>query len=116
MKTSPVTPADLQGVFAVPPLARRPDAARSLDLEQNDRLVRHVADGGITRFLYGGNAFLYHITVRDYKTLLEWLAGYDDQLWMIPSAGPSFGRTGTRLAGVVRYSGDETAPVSEGRT
>ena len=66
MRTSAITPADLQGVFAVPPLARRNDAARSLDLEQNARLVRHIAAGGISRFLYGGNAFLYHITLKEY--------------------------------------------------
>lgn len=92
MKTSTITPADLQGVFAVPPLARRNDAARSLDLEQNTRLVRHIAAGGISRFLYGGNAFLYHITLKEYEALLEWLAGGSGELWMIPSAGPAFGR------------------------
>ena len=46
----------------------------------------------MTRFLYGGNAFLYHISLAEYEELLDWLSGAADELWMIPSAGPSFGR------------------------
>ena len=64
MKTTAVTLEDLQGVFAVPPLARRPGAGRPLDLAENDRLVRHMSEGGLSRFLYGGNAFLYHADAR----------------------------------------------------
>ena len=90
MKTTAVTPEDLQGVFAVPPLARKDDPARSLDLEQNAALVKHMAAGGLSRFLYGGNAFLYHVTLAEYGELLDWLSGLDG--WAIPSLGPSFGR------------------------
>jgi dihydrodipicolinate synthase/N-acetylneuraminate lyase len=92
MKTTPIQPEDLRGVFAVPPLARQNNLHRSLDLEQNDIIVRHIAAGGITRFLYGGNAFLYHVTLAEYEQLLDWLVGFDEQLWAIPSVGPSFGR------------------------
>ena len=91
MKTS-LSPEDLHGVFAVPPLARRRDSGRSLDLGQNDLIVRHIHGGGITRFIYGGNAFLYHVTLAEYEELLEWLAAFDDDLWPIPSVGPSYGR------------------------
>jgi dihydrodipicolinate synthase/N-acetylneuraminate lyase len=90
MKTTPVTPEDLQGVFAVPPLARKPGAARALDLEQNTALVKHMSGGGLSRFLYGGNAFLYHVTLAEYAELLDWMSGLDG--WAIPSIGPSFGR------------------------
>ena len=92
MKTTPVTVEDLRGVFPVPPLARRSDAARTLDFEQSDLLVRQMADGGMTRFLYGGNAFLYHLTLAEYEELLGWLSGFEADLWAIPSLGPSFGR------------------------
>jgi dihydrodipicolinate synthase/N-acetylneuraminate lyase len=92
MKTNSISHEDLRGVFAVPPLARRRDAARSLDLAQNDLIVRHIISSGITRLIYGGNAFLYHITLAEYEELLEWLAGLSDQLWVIPSIGPSYGR------------------------
>lgn len=92
MKTTPVTPEDLRGVFSVPPLARKDDARRSLDFKQNDLIVKHIAVGGITRFLYGGNAFLYHVTLAEYSALLEWLSGFSDDHWAIPSAGPSYGR------------------------
>ncbi len=92
MKTNSISPEDLRGVFAVPPLARQRDATRSLNLAQNDLIVRHVIGGGITRLIYGGNAFLYHTTLAEFEELLEWLAGFSDQLWVIPSIGPSYGR------------------------
>ena len=92
MRSEPLTAEDLRGVFPVPPLARKADSRRTLDLEQNDRLVRHMAQSGITRFLYGGNAFLYHITLADYEELLDWLTGFGDNFLPIPSAGPSWGR------------------------
>lgn len=92
MKTGSITLEDLRGVFSVPPLARKNDARRALDLEENERIVNHIAGGGITRFLYGGNAFLYHIKLGEYEQLLNWLSGLDDDYWAIPSAGPSYGR------------------------
>jgi dihydrodipicolinate synthase/N-acetylneuraminate lyase len=91
MKTS-FSVEDLRGVFAVPPLARRRDSSRSLDLVQNDLIVGHIVGGGVTRFIYGGNAFLYHVTLAEYEELLDWLAAFDDDVWPIPSIGPSYGR------------------------
>ena len=83
----------LEGVFAVPPLARFPGKTRSVDWEQNSRIVDHIAQGGVSRFIYGGNAFLYHLTLAEYEQLLEWQAGMQrDGLWFIVSAGPSYGR------------------------
>jgi dihydrodipicolinate synthase/N-acetylneuraminate lyase len=83
----------LDGVFAVPPLARAPGKARAIDFEESSRIVRHIAKGGISRFIYGGNAFLYHLTLDEYEQLLAWQAGIkEDGLWFIPSAGPSYGR------------------------
>lgn len=90
MKTTAVGLEDLRGVFAVPPLARRAGAGRPLDFDANAQLVRHMAQGGLTRFLYGGNAFLYHVTLAEYAELVDWLSGIDG--WAIPSVGPSFGR------------------------
>src|SRR2546427_6093012 len=92
MKTNSISSEDLRGLLAVPPLARRRDPARSLDLAQNDLIVRHIISGGITRLIYGGNAFLYHTTLAEFEELLEWLAGFSAQLWVIPSIGPSYGR------------------------
>ena len=92
MRTAPLTPQDLRGVFPVPPLARKPDTRRSINFDQNDRLVRHMAAGGITRFLYGGNALLYHMPLAEYEQLLDWLSGFPDSALAIPSAGPSYGR------------------------
>jgi dihydrodipicolinate synthase/N-acetylneuraminate lyase len=108
MRRKPVTPEDLRGVFAVPPLARRRDAQRTIDVAQNDRLVRHIVNGGITRLLYGGNAFLYHITIGEYEMLVDWLAALPDRAWAIPSIGPSFGRA-LDQAPLVRSKGFPTA-------
>src|SRR5688572_19960578 len=91
LKTGTIQPGDLRGVFPVPPLARRNDATRSLDFEQNERIVRHIEAGGLCRILYGGNAMLYHITLAEYEQLLDWMAGLRTDSWLIPSAGPSYG-------------------------
>ena len=61
----------LEGVFAVPPLARAPGKARAIDFDQNARIIRYIAKGGISRFIYGGNAFLYHLTLDEYEQLLD---------------------------------------------
>ena len=97
-----VGPEDLRGVFAVPPLARRADARRSLDFDESGRLLRHMSAGGITRFLYGGNAFLYHLTLAEYEELLGWLGGFPDGAWAIPSVGPSYGRAMDQAALLAR--------------
>ena len=103
MKHSPASPRDLRGVFAVPPLARRSDPRRSLDFEQNDLIVRHIAGGGVSRFIYGGNAFLYHVTLDEYEQLLEWLSTFAHGLWAIPSIGPSYGRAMDQAKLLKRY-------------
>ena len=92
MTRDPVTPEDLRGLFAVPPLPRKSDARRSLDLDEAERVAKHIAAGGGTRYLYGGNAFLYHVSLGEYESLLGWLAGFPEGRWAIPSLGPSFGR------------------------
>lgn len=79
-------------VYAVPPLPRRHDARRTIDFTAADAVVNHIAAGGVTRFIYGGNAFLYHLTLEEYGSLVEWLAGFPADRWAIPSIGPSFGR------------------------
>ncbi|MDA1276936.1 MAG: dihydrodipicolinate synthase family protein [Verrucomicrobia bacterium] len=93
MRTIQETVETTEGVFAVPPLCRRRDTKRSIDFGENDRLVRHIARGGIKRLMYGGNAFLHHITLQEYESLLEWLDGLPVDLWVIPSLGPTFGRS-----------------------
>ena len=72
-----------------------------MDLPANDAMRDHIAGGGITRLLYGGNAFLYHVSIDDYAELLAWMASAPDSLWMIPGLGPSFGRA-VDQAGLLR--------------
>jgi dihydrodipicolinate synthase/N-acetylneuraminate lyase len=102
MDNMTVAAEDLRGVFAVPPLARRADGRRTLDFAESERLVRHMREGGITRFLYGGNAFLYHVTLAEYEALLGWLSEFPVGTWPIPSVGPSFGRAMDQAALLAR--------------
>ena len=83
---------DLAGVFSVPPLPRQRSAKRPLDFDAAECVARHIEAGGITRLLYGGNAFLYHVDLAEYEALLGWLAAFPASRWAIPSIGPSFGR------------------------
>ena len=92
MNATAVAAADLQAVFAVPPLPRKPDARRTLDFDAAEKIVRHIESGGVTRLVYGGNAFLYHVTLGEYEALLDWLSSFRPPRWPIPGVGPSFGR------------------------
>lgn len=83
---------DVRGIYSVPPLPRKADRARSLDFDAAERLARHIHAGGISKFLYGGNAFLYHVTLDEFGDLLGWLDGFPEERDPIPSIGPSFGR------------------------
>lgn len=103
MKTMPVTEDDLRGVLPVPPLCRRRDATRSIDFGETARLATHILDGGPRALLYGGNAFLYHVTLAEYDALLAWLSTLPDHVWAIPSIGPSFGRAMDQAASLKRY-------------
>ena len=103
MNRNQLSPEQLRGVFAVPPIARKQDALRSIDFEQNELIVKHISAGGITRLIYGGNAFLYHITIAEFEALLDWLSGISGDLWLIPSIGPSFGRGLEQAALLRRY-------------
>ncbi len=92
MKTTPVTHADLaRSVVAVPPLARHPDL--TLNKEANRTLIRYLEAGGVRSLMYGGNANFYHVPISAYQMTLEMiaeLAGADT--WVLPSAGPDYGR------------------------
>ena len=79
-----------ESVIAVPPLCRNSNL--QVCPEENRRVIDHLRAGGITTFLYGGNAVFYHIRLSEYAetvAMLCELAG--SNAWMIPSLGPSFG-------------------------
>ena len=92
MKTSPVTPADLnRSVVAVPPFARHGDLAPNW--KANAALIAHLEAGGVRSLMYGGNANFYHIAPSEYAAVLDFLAetaGADT--WVLPSAGPDYGK------------------------
>jgi dihydrodipicolinate synthase/N-acetylneuraminate lyase len=79
-----------QSVIAVPPLARNAD--RTLSPSENQRMIRHLEQGGVTTLLYGGNANLYHVGLGDYAALLSLLReSVSPGTRVIPSVGPAFG-------------------------
>jgi dihydrodipicolinate synthase/N-acetylneuraminate lyase len=92
MKTTAVTHEDFGGsVLAVPPLCRKADL--TLNREANQAMVRHIEAGGVTTFLWGGNANFYNIGLYEYAAVLDQLAEIAaPNTWMIPSVGPEFGR------------------------
>ncbi len=96
-------PEQLNDIYPVPPLARRNDAKRSLNFAENEKFFRFMRDGGVTRFVYGGNAFLYQITLAEYAELTHWLGGLTSQATIIPAVGPSFGRAIDQAPLIRRY-------------
>lgn len=79
-------------VYPVPPLARKRDSRRTLDFAQNEKILRHLQKHGIPNVVYGGNAFLYHVTMTEYAELIEWASGFTREMTVIPGVGPSYGR------------------------
>ncbi|MDH3669275.1 MAG: dihydrodipicolinate synthase family protein [Paracoccaceae bacterium] len=78
-------------VVAVPPLARREDL--SVNPVENRKLIRHIEQGGVTTLMYGGNANFYGIPLSEYRQVLDHIAAAaSDDTWVIPSAGPDYGR------------------------
>ena len=103
-ESSAIKVDELRGVFAVPPLPRTATARRTIDFDAAERVASHIASGGVTRFLYGGNAFLYHISLADYEALVGWLAEFPPEHWAIPSVGPAFGRALDQACVLRRYT------------
>ncbi|MFZ4766291.1 MAG: dihydrodipicolinate synthase family protein [Roseimicrobium sp.] len=85
------SPSDLQrSVIAVPPLCR--DADLKINPTENAKLMRHIEGGGVTTFLYGGNANFYNIALSEYAQVLDILeAAAGPSSLVIPSIGPYFG-------------------------
>ncbi len=92
MKTTPASFADLAAsVIAVPPLARHADLA--INHAANRALIRHLESGGVSTLMYGGNANFYNIGLYEYSAVLDALAEtVAAGTWLIPSAGPDFGK------------------------
>jgi len=96
-------PEQLTEIYPVPPLARRSDAKRSLDFDANMKIFRHLVDHGATRIVYGGNAFVYHITMAEYAELIHWLGGLRSEATIIPGLGSSYGRAMDQAPLIRRY-------------
>jgi dihydrodipicolinate synthase/N-acetylneuraminate lyase len=91
-ETAPHYPDQLFEIYPVPPLARKNDAKRSLDFAENEKIFRYLTGSGVTRIVYGGNAFVYQITMAEYTELTHWLGGLTSQAVIVPAVGPSYGR------------------------
>lgn len=96
-------PDQLADIYPVPPLARRADAKRSLDFDENTKIFRHLVDNGARRIIYGGNAFIYQITMAEYAELAHWLGGLTNEAVIIPAVGSSYGRAMDQAPLIRRY-------------
>jgi len=92
MKTTPFTLDDVaRSVLAVPPIARNADL--SLNRSANRALIQHMEQGGIRTLVYGGNANFYHLGMFEYADVLNLLVEEAAQdTWVVPSAGPDYGK------------------------
>ena len=98
MKTDAVTPADLaRSVISVPPMAW--DRSGKVSAAENRKVVDYMAAGGVTTFLYGGNANFYHLGVDQYVDVVDMLLAIAPANgWMIPSIGADFGKAMDQVA------------------
>ncbi|WEX90350.1 dihydrodipicolinate synthase family protein [Sinorhizobium garamanticum] len=110
MKTTPVDAADLaSSVLSVPPLARQANGEPSKT--ENRRQVDWLLSGGVTTYLYGGNANLYNFGVTGFGSLLDMLEDIaPPDRWMIPSIGADFGKAMDQAA-ILRGRNFPTAMV-----
>lgn len=77
-------------VIAVPPMAR--NAQGVLCRHNNEKIIRWIEAGGVTTFLYGGNAVFYHMRLSEYADALSIIAeSAAPTSLMIPSVGPTYG-------------------------
>ena len=77
-------------VIAVPPMARY--AQGVLCRHNNEKIIRWIEAGGVTTFLYGGNAVFYHMRLSEYADALTIIAeSAAPTSLMIPSVGPTYG-------------------------
>jgi len=92
VKNSPVTPDDLgRSVIAVPPLALT--TGLTPDVNENRKILEHLHAGGVTSYLYGGNANFFAIPPSAYAGVLDMLEEITPQdAWTIPSIGADFGK------------------------
>lgn len=102
MKQTILSPADYaRSVVAVPPIALAADG--SVAVEANRAMMRHIADGGITTLLYGGNANLYHFGAEMFREALDVLFGNcPDGARILFSIGPDFGKAMDQAGDVLR--------------
>lgn len=92
MKQPVLTPQDYaKSVVAVPPIAL---TAEGVVAEGANRaIMSHIADGGVTSVLYGGNANLYHFGAESFREALSVLfANCPPNLQILFSIGPDFGK------------------------
>jgi len=104
MRNGPIKPSDLtKSVIAVPPLAR--SANGRIDRTENARIMAYARRGGVSTFLYGGNANVYHLPASEFGELLGVIAdGAADDDLVIPAIGSDYGKAWDQV-GVLRSAG-----------
>ncbi len=87
-----LTPQDYaRSVVAVPPIALTQEGV--VAEAANRAIMSHIADGGVSTVLYGGNANLYHFGAESFREALAVLfANCPENLRILFSVGPDFGK------------------------
>jgi dihydrodipicolinate synthase/N-acetylneuraminate lyase len=99
---------------AVPPIARHDDL--TINVEANRALCAHLHHGGVTSWLYGGNANFYNISVSEFEATMTSLADIaaevgDENTLLIPSVGPDYGKLMDQAAILKKMNCFRTAMV-----
>ncbi len=102
MKQPLLTPQDYaKSVVAVPPIALTHEGVVAEGANRD--IMNHIAAGGITSVLYGGNANLYHFGAESFREALSVLfANCPASLRLLFSIGPDFGKAMDQAGDILR--------------
>lgn len=77
--------------------SRRRNADLTINVAANRAMCAHLHSGGVTSWLYGGNANFYNISVSEFESTMSALVDIaaevgDENTLLIPSVGPDYGK------------------------
>ena len=97
-------------------LPRSRNADLTLNVAANRALCAHLHSGGVSSWLYGGNANFYNISSLEFESTMTALADIADEVGdentlVIPSVGPDYGKMMDQAAVLAKMDRFRTAMV-----